>query len=397
MLCLFLSTGYNKLLIQSLKNSMRVLHIYKTYFPDSYGGVEQVIYQLCSGLNSLNIENRVITLSADPVPAVLQRPEAQVYRFKKNIEIASCGFSFDLMRHFPEHVAWADVVHYHFPWPFADLLHCVWNVKKPTLVTYQSDIVKQKNLLKLYRPLMERFLAKVDIIVATSPNYVESSPVLSKFLPKIKIIPIGLNPETYPPVDEARRDHWHNELGEKFFLFVGVLRYYKGLHILLDAIHMTTLQVVIVGTGPEEIKLKAKAQQLGLKNVHFLGFLPDEDKVALLSLCQAVVFPSHLRSEAFGVSLLEGAMFGKPLISCDTGTGSSYINIDQETGFVVPPNNPEVLREAMLALNSNPKLREEMGARARQRFLALFTASKMVSEHQNIYIELCAKKFVQNN
>ena len=75
-----------------------------------------------------------------------------------------------------------------------------------------------------------------------------------------------------------------------------------------------------------------------------MGYLLEDDKVALINLCYAVVFPSHLRSEAFGISLLEGAMYGKPLISSEIGTGTSHINIDGETGLVVPPNDPVALQ-----------------------------------------------------
>lgn len=94
----------------------------------------------------------------------------------------------------------------------------------------------------------------------------------------------------------------------KVFLFVGVLRYYKDLHILLEAAQWMECLIVIVGAGPIEAELKAQAQSIGLCNFHLLGHLPDEDKVALLTLCYGVLFPSHLRSEAFGISLLEGGM-----------------------------------------------------------------------------------------
>lgn len=100
----------------------------------------------------------------------------------------------------------------------------------------------------------------------------------------------------------------------------------------LDAVQGTDYPVVIVGSGPVEAELKAHASRLGLRIVHFLGALPDEDKVALLRLCYAVVFPSHLRSEAFGISLLEGAMYGKPLISSEISTGTSYINVSEVFG-----------------------------------------------------------------
>src|SRR5690554_7273157 len=125
------------------------------------------------------------------------------------------------------------------------------------------------------------------------------------------------------------------------------MRYYKGLHILLDACKDTDYPVVIVGAGPLENTLRQQAQRLRLHNVYFLGPLPDPEKNVLLQLSRVVVFPSHLRSEAFGISLLEGAMFGKPMISSEIGTGTTYINIDGETGLVVPPSDPAALRAAM--------------------------------------------------
>jgi len=146
---------------------------------------------------------------------------------------------------------------------------------------------------------------------------------------------------------------------------------------------------VLLGTGPIEAELKKQAKKLGLKKIHFLGFLPDEDKVALIKLCQAIVFPSHLRSEAFGISLLEGAMFGKPMISSEIGTGTSYVNINKVTGLVVPPSDPEALSEAMSYLWNNPDVAQEMGQRAEERYRQLFTGDKMASAYADLYRTIC--------
>ena len=62
------------------------------------------------------------------------------------------------------------MVHYHFPWPFADLLEMIAGGSKPYIVTYHSDIVRQKLLGKYYRPLMNRFLGGAARVVATSQN-----------------------------------------------------------------------------------------------------------------------------------------------------------------------------------------------------------------------------------
>ena len=286
----------------------------------------------------------------------------------------------------------ADVVHYHFPWPFMDLAHFIARVNKPSVVTYHSDIVRQKNLLRVYGPLKRGFLRNVDTIVATSPNYLASSAVLDRYRDKTRVITYGLDRSTYPEPMPALLEQWRARLGEKFFLFVGVLRYYKGLHILLDAVAKLDYPVVIVGAGPIEQELKAHAARLGLKHVLFVGALDDADKVALLTLCYAVAFPSHLRSEAFGISLLEGAMFGKPMISSEIGTGTTYINIHNETGLVVPPSDPQALGDAMRTLWENPQLAADMGRRAAQRYRELFTSEQMASCYTALYHELVARR-----
>ncbi len=370
---------------------MRVLHFFKTYLPDSYGGIEQFIYQLARGSTLRGIDVDVLSLSADVNSEVRPFDGHTVHRVRKDFEIASTGFSFGAFAKFAVLARQADIVHYHYPWPFADIVHFASAASKPTVLTYHSDIVRQRRLLKLYNPLMKRFLKSVDRIVATSQNYLQTSDTLSGYLDKIQVIPIGLDRSTYPDPDPARLAAWREQIGERFFLFVGVLRYYKGLHILLDALRGTGYPLVIVGAGPIEAELRTHAAQVGLTNIHFLGALPDNDKVALLELSYAVLFPSHLRSEAFGISLLEGAMFGKPLISSEIGTGTSYINIHGETGLVVAPNDPDILREALRTLYEHPELAYEMGRRAYHRYRTYFTADQMADRYIDLYNELLSQ------
>jgi rhamnosyl/mannosyltransferase len=364
---------------------MRVLHFFKTYYPDSLGGIEQVIRQMCASTSQLGIENEVLTLTRDRHNSLLHFEGHVVRRARLDFEIASTGFSLAAINQLGKLAKQFDVIHYHFPWPFMDLAHFVARVKKPSVVTYHSDIVRQKHLMKLYQPLKQRFLNSIDHIVATSPNYLASSPVLDKYRHKTSVITYGLDKSIYPVPPPELLAQWRQRCGERFFLFVGVLRYYKGLHILLDAIQGSPYPVVIVGAGPIEQELKAHARRLGLQNLMFLGALPEIDKVALLQLCYAVAFPSHLRSEAFGISLLEGAMYGKPMISSEIGTGTSYINHDGDTGIVVPPSDPQALRAAMDSMWAQPEMAAHMGQQAQARYWELFTADKMAERYVALY------------
>jgi rhamnosyl/mannosyltransferase len=370
---------------------MRILVFYKTALPDYLGGVEQIIHQLARGACKHGVQTDVLSLSDQSKPGMIEMDGYRVHRAPLHFEIASTSFSFSVISRFKQLAQKADIIHYHYPWPFMDLIHFFSRIKKPTIVSYQADIVRQKNLLKIYKSLQNKFLSHVNWIVANSPHYLSTSKVLAKYTNKITTIPIGLDKASYPIPKPERLQYWKEFLGSKFFLFIGVLRYYKGLHILLDAASGTDFPIVILGSGAEEEKLKQQAEKLKLKNVHFLGRLSDEDKTALLTLCYALVFPSHLRSESFGISLLEGAMYGKPLISCEIGTGTTFINIAKETGLVIPPNDPTALKNAMQYLWDNPECAAKMGQKAEERYWNYFTADQMVESYINLYQNLLKK------
>ncbi|XOV89442.1 MAG: glycosyltransferase [Pseudomonadota bacterium] len=368
---------------------LRVLHVFRTYLPDTRGGVQEVIRQVCLSTAALGVENRVFVPSASPVPRELEGEGALTVRVKLNFEIQSCGFCLTGIQEFRRQVAWADLVHYHFPWPFQDVMHFIGGVKKPTLVTYHADIVRQRSLLLLYAPLLNCFLNSVDCIVATSDEYARSSPYLGPRMEKVKVIPLALDEKAYPVVSDVRLAEVRAQFGEGFFFFVGMLRYYKALHILVDAARQARdCRVVIAGAGPMEISLRAQAQDLGCQNVTFAGAIDDETRAALFSLSRGVVFPSFLRAEAFGVTLLEGAMYGKPLITAASDTGTSYVNRQGETGLVVPPSDPAALADAMSQLNGDPDLATRLGAGARARFDRLFTAGVMGARYLETYERL---------
>ncbi|WP_426143421.1 glycosyltransferase family 4 protein [Pseudomonas sp. DWP3-1-2] len=367
---------------------IKVLHFFKTYYPDTTGGIEQVIFQLCKGNQAFGVESQVLTLSPDPFPARLTIADHSVTRVKENFNVASTGFSLQAFKQFKQMAAEADLVHFHFPWPMMDLVHFATRHGRPTVLSYHSDIIKQRTLLKLYGPLMNRFLSSMDRILVASPNYLESSETLKPFADKTTVVPYGLDQSAYPTVSTQKQEQWRKRVPDKFFLFVGVLRYYKGLDSLLSALEGVDYPLVILGGGPLEQALKAQAEKLQLRNVLFLGRLDDEDKTCLLQMCYALVFPSHLRSEAFGISLLEASMCGKPMISCEIGTGTTFVNLHEETGLAVAPNAPLALREALRRLWDNPQQARNFGSNAKARFQKLFTAERMCAATTQVYREL---------
>jgi rhamnosyl/mannosyltransferase len=371
---------------------MNILHVYKSYYPDTRGGIEETVSQICFNTLRQGVKHRLFTLSPKADPSVLEFTEVDVYRYPLAFEIASCGFSFSALSGFKQLAEWADIVHYHFPWPFGDLLHFLCSVQKKTLITYHSDIIRQQGLLRLYSPLQNLFLSRVSKIIATSPDYLESSFVLKKFKDKIDVIPFGLDENCYLGLlSDKINQEVRSRFGSDYFLFVGVLRYYKGIQYLLDAAKNAPFTVLVAGRGPLEQELKKQADHNGLDNVKFLGYVDDELKMALIHEARGIVFPSCERSEAFGITLLEGAMLGKPLISAEIGTGTTYINRDQETGIVVIPKDVKSLRVAMEKLYNDKECALRMGKGARARFDSLFTGQEMGKKYAQVYHELLSR------
>jgi glycosyltransferase involved in cell wall biosynthesis len=227
--------------------------------------------------------------------------------------------------------------------------------------------------------------------VANSPAYARTSPILSHpdIRGKVRIIPLGIEESSYPKEGD---DAVFNRLGiktdEPYFLFIGVLRYYKGVHFLVRAAKTLGAKVVIAGSGPEGANLHALATSEGANNVVFAGQVSDAEKVALLKRCRALVLPSHLRSEAYGMVLVEAAMFGRPLISCEIGTGTSYVNAHEETGFVVEPESTEALTLAMNNLLIDESLFARMGTASRKRYEMLFSGSALGQAYAGLFREI---------
>ena len=118
---------------------MRVLHFYRTY-SQSYGGIEQVIYQLCVGTQQLGVTPEVLTLSRDASAAEIDIDGHRVVRAPLDLEIASTGFSRAVFARFREQAAAADLIHYHFPWPFMDVVHFACGVPRMAMLKPADEI-----------------------------------------------------------------------------------------------------------------------------------------------------------------------------------------------------------------------------------------------------------------
>lgn len=446
---------------------MRVLHVYRTWYPDQPGGLPEAIRQFALATRPFGVESRVFALSPDPVPARIDRADATVVRARSWAAPASCDLGGPgAFAEFRRQVRWADVVQYHFPWPFADLLHVCAGARRPSIMTWHSDIVRQRLLSMPYWPLARRTLAAMDAIVTTSPAYAGGSAWLSRLRDRsrLRMIPLGIVEEscaealaasagidvferfggdgpaapdspdssgrtpTAPSVGArvdgaqtrsrrapdpgtsdlraqgarppdpgstdapARADAIDRPFGARdFFLAIGVLRYYKGFDVLIDAAARARLPVWIAGDGPLRAELRAKIRASGAP-VRLLGHVSEAEKMALLRDCRALVLPSPLRSEAFGMVLVEASLMGRPMISCEIGTGTSFVNRHDETGLVVAPGDADALAGALRALAGDPTACARFGAAARARYEACFAGPRLGDAWARLYEEVRAAR-----
>lgn len=170
-------------------------------------------------------------------------------------------------------------------------------------------------------------------------------------------------------------------------LFVGKLRYYKGVNYLLHAMtQMPNAHLTIVGAGPMEREWKALAQSLQLDTrITWAGEVSDEALPTYYDACDVFVLPCSERSEAFGAVQLEAMAAGKAIVSCDVHTGVAWVNKNKVTGLVVPPKNPNALARALSALLNDAPRRAAMGRAGRERFAREFTLDLMVERVLRVY------------
>jgi glycosyltransferase involved in cell wall biosynthesis len=367
---------------------MRVLHIYKDYYPPVVGGMEMCMALLCRELSD-RADVEALVCSRSPRSRIRSVDGVRVTEVGEICRILSAPVApmFPLMLKRARY----DILHFHVPNPTAVISYLLARPPGRVVVQYQSDIVRQAFALKVYGRFLKRFLKLADVIIVSSPNYLESSEYLRLFKEKCRVIPLGIDLDEF----ELRQDEaggvaaLRQKYGGEFLLFVGVLRYYKGVDYLLEAMQHVDCRLVIVGDGPERNRLENRCAMLGLQEkVHFTGQIGHRDLVQHLHACEVFVFPASHRSEAYGLSLVQALACGKPAVSTRLGTGTSFVNVDDRTGLVVEPRNPGALSQAINVLLGDPGLRRQFGAKGRERARELFAKQTMVKKIWDLYREL---------
>jgi glycosyltransferase involved in cell wall biosynthesis len=361
---------------------MNILHVYKDYYP-VLGGIENHIKVLAEAQAAAG--HQVIVLVCDPGQhtRIKELDGVKVIKAGRLTTFTSMPISLTqpviLARLRP------DVVHIHSPYPLGEVSNWLIGRGKVTVITYHSDVVRQKQILRFYGPLLRRVLRAADRIIATSPRYIETSPWLWPVREKCVVVPLGVDITRFMALQQPYA-------GPFTLLFVGHLRYYKGLDTLLQALtHVPETRLAIVGEGPMREKWEALSQSLGLEGrVVFAGEVEDADLARWYHRAHLFVLPANTRAEAFGTVLLEAMAAGLPCITTEVGTGTSWVVQHGVTGLVVPPCNPEALAGAIRQLLTDPDARWRMGRRGQQRARQEFSQQRMVQGVMDLYEAIVA-------
>lgn len=360
---------------------LKILEVNKAYFPH-IGGIETLVKQYSEELGQFDTQVRTLVCCDNRGGSIRERVNGvPVIRAANFGTYFSCPISTQFVKQFRRLSQKADVIHIHMPFPLADFAMLLSGFKGKVVLSWHSDIVKQKKLLTLYKPLLKYLLNRADMIFAATEGHIDGSDFLPEYREKCRILPYGITVEDYLNID--RKPILTEKLTDKDSVkvfFTGRLVYYKGVDVLLKAFRLVNgCELFIAGTGELEAELKAYAKEHNMEDkVHFLGFLPDDELKQAYADCDIFVLPSVAKSEAFGIVQLEAMVYGKPVINTLLPSGVPHVSIHKKTGLTVPPSDFESLSAAILVLARNRELREEYGKNAADRVMENFNEKDVI-------------------
>ena len=354
----------------------KVIHIYKTYNPFTQGGVETYIDSLI-GYQYSKFEHNLLSIGN------VNHSNDKKKIFKKSFSFKSDIISFQLFFYLYKKVSRKKVIlHLHTPWPSMELfLHFLGF--ENIVVTYHSDIVRQKFINFFYKSINIKLLTKDNIkkIIVTSNVYFETSKIL-KNLPKskIKIIPIGIRSLIFPLKNSVNNQ-------KKNILFIGSNRSYKGIDLLERLINEKKYNIIIIGSNLKKFRK--------FKNVKLYENINEVDKEKILSNSYLLLMTSISRNEAFGIVLVEALRSGIPIISPNINSGVSWINKHNETGYQYETNNfDDMCNKINKLLKIDEQSYNKMSNNAQIRYERYFKLSKMITEIEKIYSSISNNNYL---
>ncbi|MDY3558311.1 glycosyltransferase [Gemmata sp. JC673] len=247
----------------------------------------------------------------------------------------------------------------------------------PLVITHHSDIVRQKVLKHLVRPLEVAAYRRAARILPTSAPYVDGSDLLKRFADKLTPVPLGMDLSPFQTPSAAARacaERFRERFTGPVWLCVGRLIYYKGLHVALEALKAVPGTLVVIGTGPLGAELKRKSQELGVADrVAWYGHASADELVGAYLAAAGLWFPSVARSEGFGLVQVEAMAAGCPVINTAVpASGVAWVARHEREALTVPVGDAPALAAAANRLLTEAGLKERLVAAARTRAAAEF-------------------------
>jgi len=371
---------------------MRILQLGKAYPPVNLGGVETTIQLITEGLHNRQIKCDVLG-SNDNFKSIVDIKEfGQIYREGLLKKAFSTLFSIGLINRLRKIHKNYNIIHIHHPDPMSAI--ALWLVRPSSKIVlhWHSDILRQKNLLKIYRPVQSWLLKRSDVIIATSPNYAQGSADLAPYLNKVVVIPIGIDQSQLRSdgkmVDKIKETYF----GKKIVLTIGRMSYYKGYEYLIEAAGLLKGDVVllVIGNGELEEELRSKARYLiDTGKIVFLGKVGDLERNCYLQACDLFVLSSILKTEAFAIVQIEAMALGKPVVSTEIpGSGVHWVNLNGASGITVPIKDSQRFASAITEIIENKELYGLLSVGAKNRFKQKFTQEVMIDSLLDLYAKI---------
>jgi glycosyltransferase involved in cell wall biosynthesis len=286
-------------------------------------------------------------------------------------------------------------VHLHLPNPLANIISWLLPPSVKRVITWHSDIIKQKRLLSIYMPFLHRFVSSTDAVIAATPAHFTSSTQIPDNLPVTKqhVIPYGrdfsdleLTSATAQLCDLLKANAKSTSRMGCIIFALGRHVYYKGFDILIDAMQYVDAQLILGGDGSLKTNLEEQAKRLGVNHkVLFTGSIPEADLAAYFNACDVFCLPSVEQSEAFGLVQLEAMACGKPVVCTQLNNGVNVVNQAGVTGLAVPVRDATALAGALNTLLNDDALRSKLGQQAKTHAISGYSLTAMSNSHAALY------------
>src|SRR6056297_1095242 len=386
---------------------MRVLHIGKFFAPFA-GGIENFMLDL---LRSCSAEDVAQACLVHAAPGQAHTSSDEVFEFIEHfarvptvaqISYApvSPGFRRAMERILVEFRP--DVLHLHLPNTSAFWALTSRRARRlPWVLHWHSDVIgpgldtKLKMLYPFYRPFEQALLKRADVVIATSPPYLDSSLALRPWREKCRVIPLGLAPDRVEVAagrpgssadDGVSIPDWAGD-GRFRVLGVGRLSRYKGFGTLIRAAAGTdAVELIIAGDGEQRSQLERLVPAHASGRIRLVGSVDDATRNRLMAECDLFCLPSINRAEAFGLSLVEAMAAGKAQLATRVaGSGMDWVVEEGRTGWMVGPGDVGELERELGRLAGDRARVLTAGRCSRERFENRFRIDAVAGEIAGVY------------